>query len=111
MLVPLLDRLVFVGGCATALLITDPGATEVRPTFDVDAIVEICSYGEYQGLSEKLRDLGFAEDFAPGAPICRWKCGNIQLDVMPTDESILGFSSRWYPVRSMPQNGERLRQA
>jgi hypothetical protein len=29
---PMLGDLVFVGGCTTALLITDTGAAEVRPT-------------------------------------------------------------------------------
>lgn len=33
---PLLDRLVLVGGCATSLLVTDPGAPDARPTTDVD---------------------------------------------------------------------------
>ncbi len=37
---PLLDDLVFVGGCTTALLITDAAAAEVRPTYDVDSIAE-----------------------------------------------------------------------
>lgn len=32
------ERLVFVGGCATALLITDPAAAPVRATKDVDTI-------------------------------------------------------------------------
>jgi len=36
------ERMVFIGGCATALLITDPAATEARVTEDVDAIVAIC---------------------------------------------------------------------
>ena len=38
---PLLGDLVFVGGCATGLLISDPAAADVRPTKDVDAIAEI----------------------------------------------------------------------
>jgi hypothetical protein len=29
-LVPLLDEIVLVGGCATGLLVTDPGASSVR---------------------------------------------------------------------------------
>ena len=41
---PVLDELVFVGGCATGLLVTDEAAAEVRATFDVDAIAEITSY-------------------------------------------------------------------
>lgn len=35
---PMLRDLVFVGGCTTALLITDTAAAEVRPTYDVDSI-------------------------------------------------------------------------
>lgn len=33
---PLLDRLVFVGGATTGLLISDPAAPDIRPTRDVD---------------------------------------------------------------------------
>jgi predicted nucleotidyltransferase len=93
---PMLGDLVFVGGCTTALLITDTGAAEVRPTYDVDAIAEITSYSEYEKFSERLRQLGFEPDQTEGAPICRWGHGDIRLDVMPTDEKILGFSNRWY---------------
>jgi len=93
---PLLDELVFVGGCTTGLLITDEAAGDVRPTFDVDAIAEITSYAEYTVFSERLRKLGFSEDSSKGAPICRWRKGQTKLDVMPLDENILGFSNRWY---------------
>ena len=33
---PLRDELVFVGGCAAGLLMSDPGATPIRATIDVD---------------------------------------------------------------------------
>lgn len=36
----LLDDVVFVGGCVTGLLITDPAAAGMRPTTDVDVILE-----------------------------------------------------------------------
>ena len=39
----LADRMVFLGGCATALLLTDPAAPEVRATQDVDVITEVGS--------------------------------------------------------------------
>lgn len=38
LLEPLLDELVFAGGCVTGLLITDPAAGGIRPTKDVDAM-------------------------------------------------------------------------
>ena len=93
---PVLDELVFVGGCATGLLVSDEAAGEVRPTFDVDAIAEIRSYVEYTTFGERLHKLGFTEDASESAPICRWQHGQIKLDLMPLDEKILGFSNRWY---------------
>ena len=93
----LLPEIVFVGGCATGLLIDDPAAAPVRGTYDVDVIAEIGSYAEYTVFSERLRALGFKEDSREGAPLCRWIHGALTLDVMPLDSQVLGFSNRWYP--------------
>jgi hypothetical protein len=112
---PLIDRLVFLGGCATALLLTDPAAPEVRPTRDVDAIAEVGSPAEYYRLADDLRAAGFAEDESPDAPLCRWRALDVILDVMPTDERVLGFGNRWYrPALINAQwlvlpSGERIR--
>ncbi|HEX9783415.1 MAG TPA: hypothetical protein VGA56_11885 [Opitutaceae bacterium] len=105
LLQPLLDDLVFVGGCATGLFITDPAAGGIRPTKDVDTITEVSSYAEYATLSERLRALKLHEDHREGAPTCRWRYGELTIDVMPTDERILGFSNRWYePAIASAQN-------
>jgi predicted nucleotidyltransferase len=112
---PLADRMVFLGGCATTLLLTDPGAPEVRPTRDVDVITEVGSLAEYYRLADELRAAGFVEDRSPGAPLCRWRVSDVILDVMPTDERILGFGNRWYrPALVTAQGfvlpgGERIR--
>jgi hypothetical protein len=58
---PLLPEIVFLGGCTTGLMITDPGASPVLATDDVDIIVEVASYAEYSRFSKRLRSLGFAE--------------------------------------------------
>ena len=73
LLEPLLEELVFVGGCATALLISDEAAGDARPTKDVDVIVELSTRGQYAAFSKRLRALGFQEDSTEGAPICRWR--------------------------------------
>src|SRR4028119_950961 len=39
---------------------------------------------------------GLQETKEPGAPLCRWQYEGISIDVMPCDESVLGFSNRWY---------------
>jgi predicted nucleotidyltransferase len=95
-LAPLLDQIAFVGGCATGLLLTDPAAAPVRPTLDVDAIVAIASYAEFTDLEKRLRELGFHQPISEGIPVCRWLSGDLILDLMPTDSSILGFSNIWY---------------
>lgn len=91
------DRVVFLGGAATGLLLTDPGAAPIRPTKDVDVIVEVGSWGEYRALEKELLALGFTPDRSEGAPLCRWVIEGMLLDVMPTEPSLLGFSNLWYP--------------
>lgn len=94
---PVLDEIVFVGGCMTGLLIRDEAAATVRSTYDVDAVVEIASYGEYVGgFSDRLRELGLREDTGDGAVICRWRHGDLVIDLMPVDSNVLGFSNAWY---------------
>ena len=73
LLAPVLDELIFVGGCTTGIFITDPAAEGIRPTRDVDAIVDVTSYAQYTALSERLRALGLTEDTSDGAPPCRWR--------------------------------------
>ena len=96
LLEPLLDEVVFVGGCVTGLLITDPAAAGMRPTSDVDVIADVYSYAEHGALSDRLRERGLTEDNREGAPTCRWRHGSLAIDVMPVAEAVLGFTNRWY---------------
>jgi len=89
------DKVVFVGG-ATVALYSDRMATEVRPTDDVDILIEILSYPEYSALEEQLRKIGFVNDMESGI-ICRYKIQGIIVDVMPTSGKPLGFTNKWYP--------------
>lgn len=89
-------RLVFVGGCTTALYITDPITLEgVRATDDVDLIVDLAGFAEWAELLDQLRKRGFTEAVDDNV-ICRMKLGELKVDFMPDDEAILGFSNRWY---------------
>jgi len=91
---PLVDDLCLVGGCATGLLITDPGSSPVRVTLDVDLMVEAVNYAAYEAFSQRLRERGLAPE--SGDPIPRWRKGGLVIDIMPLEESVLGFSNRWY---------------
>jgi hypothetical protein len=93
---PLVDELVFLGGCATGLLLTDAAAPPIRATRDVDVITGAASLSAYHRLSDRLRKRGFREDQSPEAPICRWTAPGVLLDVMPANPEILGFGNPWY---------------
>jgi hypothetical protein len=81
---------------AAGWFIADEAAPEVRPTNDVDVIVETLTRSDYYVVEEKLRSLGFAQPMEEDSPICRWAIQGVNIDVMPTDEKILGFANRWY---------------
>ena len=102
----LAEEMVFVGGCATGLLISDPAAPPIRVTRDVDAIIQVLSRADYYKLADRLRNKGFSEDHSDGAPLCRWVNGAVILDVMPTDENIMGFGNRWY--KAAAENARRV---
>jgi len=90
------ERLVFVGGCTTALFITDEIVLEgVRATDDVDLIVDLVGHAQWAQLQEQLRQKGFTES-PEDEVICRMRLGDLKVDFMPDDESVLGFSNRWY---------------
>ena len=92
-------RVVLVGGCTTGLLITDLARPPARATVDVDLIAETISLIAYYELQRELKALGFKEDTEL---TCRWRLGELRIDVVPTDERILGFTNRWYG-RTMQQ--------
>jgi hypothetical protein len=90
------DEMIFVGGSVAELYADNPAASEIRPTKDVDCIIEIHSRLQFAEMEEKLRALGFRNDTSEDAPICRWIYQEIKVDIMPTDPKILGFSNQWY---------------
>ncbi len=97
------NHVVFVGG-ATISLYPDRPVLEVRPTDDIDVIIEILSYKQRQQLEEHLRKIGFTNDVESGV-ICRFRIKGILVDIMPTNDPSIGFNNIWYP------NGYKYAQA
>ena len=90
------ERVVFVGGVVAELYANDSAASEIRATQDVDCVIELTTRKMHSELENELRLKKFANDTSLGAPICRWIFKNIKVDIMPTDEEVLGFSNKWY---------------
>lgn len=71
----------------------------MRYTDDVDLIVGVKGKGQWAQLLGLLRERGFRESMEDEV-ICRMHLNtgeqDLVVDVMPDDETILGFSNRWY---------------
>src|SRR5690606_31856567 len=97
----LLAEVAFVGGCATAMLVTDPAARDrVRFTDDVDVILHVMGHGQWYALQQTLRARGF-RTHPEDEVLCRMRLpvqghADLIVDFMPDDERILGFSNAWY---------------
>ncbi|PCK08897.1 MAG: hypothetical protein COA42_06525 [Alteromonadaceae bacterium] len=92
----LVAQTAFVGGCTTGLLITDDMSREnVRHTDDVDLIVSVIGYTGWHKFSELLQARGFTISMNDTVN-CRFRLQGLQVDFMPDDAEVLGFSNRWY---------------
>jgi hypothetical protein len=90
------ERFVFTGGGTIVLYVDEIIRDELRPTKDVDCVVEIFSRTEYYRLATMLREVGLSECTEPDAPMCRWEYEELLIDIMPCGAEVLGFSNRWY---------------
>lgn len=88
------NKVVFVGGAVLGLY-AQREILELRPTEDIDIIIEILNYKEQAALDEKLRQKGFTHDQESGIA-CRYKIKEITVDIMPTVDRSFGFDSSWY---------------
>jgi len=89
------DKVVFVGGATVSLYASRPLAVSIRPTEDVDVVVELVSLVEFYSLQDHLLKIGFKHDMEAKI-ISRFLLNGLKVDFMPVDPSILGFSNRWY---------------
>ncbi len=92
-LADLCDQFTFVGGAVVPLYLPPTLSKLIRPTEDIDCVIEVTTRSAFYEMEKKLRSLGFKHDMSL---ICRWKLQEINVDVMPTEGNILGFSNRWY---------------
>lgn len=89
-------QVLFVGGTVTALYELD-GVADIRPTCDVDCVVDVTTAFAYYAFIDRLRARGFSECTDDRAPLCRHICGDIRVDLMPAADTPIGPSNRWYP--------------
>lgn len=91
-----LAEVAFVGGCTTAMLVTDTVVLDdIRFTDDVDLVIELAGISAWQRLTERLAAKNFkitGEDEVN----CRFRFNDVVVDVMPSDPVVLGYANRWF---------------
>jgi len=90
------DGAVYVGGAVVPFYLPYEMQAAVRPTQDIDVLLEVIRAGNRQKLEAELREKGFQHDTSDGAPICRWKFKNLTVDIMSPDERVFGFTNKWF---------------
>lgn len=88
---------VFVGGAIVSVYADDEAAEEVRPTDDIDFTVQISSYVDFTKLTEQLQTKGFEPD-QNGHSICSFLFKGIRIDVIPTSDTEIGATNKWYKI-------------
>lgn len=86
----------FTGGSVIGLLLDHPELTPIRPTDDVDIIVELIARPLYAEFERRLRRRGFVNDARAEAPICRWVFNTMTIDIMPVAADFLGLNTIWF---------------
>ena len=87
------ENVIFAGGCATGLLLTQERPDRIRITEDVDIVAQAVTVHDYHAIEKQVRAQGFSNDVRPNAPICQWVYKNVTPDLMPTVKEILGFAN------------------
>ncbi|HRH07534.1 MAG TPA: nucleotidyl transferase AbiEii/AbiGii toxin family protein [Bacteroidia bacterium] len=107
------EKIVFVGGAVVSVYADDPAADEVRPTDDIDFTLELTGYGDWVALNEKLMAIGFSPN-PEGHAMCNFLYQGIEIDVMPSENSAIGTTNRWYKpgfefVKEITIGGQKVR--
>ncbi len=89
------ENVVFVGGAVVSLYANDPAADDVRPTKDVDIVLEIFSLTNLENLRENLGSKNFIQT-AEDNVICRFRYEDVQVDVMSTHAVGWAPANPWF---------------
>jgi hypothetical protein len=106
------NDVVYIGGCAAGLLVTDTGASPVRATLDVDILVQVAAlsaYGDYLA-RHNMEDIvvvvdgrdTIAEDIAAAANDIRMFLG-LRFSTLLADSRLVEAVSAHFPPDAVSQ--------
>jgi predicted nucleotidyltransferase len=90
-------EIMFVGGSVVSEYIDDRAALDIRPTADIDIVVQLLSISELENIREYLANRNVYADTESGV-ICRFKYEDIKIDVMSTKNVGWAPANEWYEL-------------
>ena len=90
------QRFVYAGASMLPLLINDPAAPPPRFTVDVDAVVDVLTYDQWDRLRSRLADCGIVvrADAMGKSRLCLFYMNGIEVDIIPTRMPLILPASR-----------------
>jgi len=89
------NDVIYVGGAVVSLYIDDPAADDIRPTKDIDIVLEIASLKELEELRTVLVERGFEQTHEDNV-LCRFRYADIKVDVMATKSIDWAPGNKWF---------------
>lgn len=89
------EQVAYVGGATVSIYADDPAAEDVRPTKDIDIMLNIVSFAQLAALQENLAQKGI-HPYAEAKIACRFKYQDVIIDVMSTKEVGWAPSDPWF---------------
>lgn len=88
-------KVVYVGGAAISLYVTESFRDSIRPTEDIDIVLEIASLSDLENLRIALSEKGIKQSYEDDV-VCRFRYKKIKIDVMATKEIAWAPANRWF---------------
>jgi predicted nucleotidyltransferase len=89
------EKVVYVGGAVVSLYIDDTAANDVRPTMDIDIVIEISTIKELEDIRQELTEKGFIQSSEDDI-VCRFRYEDIIVDVMATKPIDWAPANPWF---------------
>lgn len=89
------DKVIYVGGAAISLYVEETYRDSIRPTEDIDIVLEIATFSELENLRIELSKKGIKQSHEDEV-VCRFRYKGIKVDVMATKEIAWAPANKWF---------------
>lgn len=93
------EQVVFIGGAVVSLYADDLAADEIRPTADIDMVINLTGDADLTLVEEQLVSLDFSPDPDSNSNSIRsYHYNNIPLNIIYAEDGSLDTANKWYKI-------------